>query len=129
MELGSYPGGAGNPRGKLLRNAGEAENGTGGLLVLITRKQASIGNLTSNGSKGGNGYPTTGYGMTGGGSGGGSINVFMLNKNSSYDKAKMNVLGGAAGVASGANARPGGAGGSGKISLGFIENGVYVPIE
>lgn len=72
-------GGAGNPGGKAAWGGGSdywtaygyaGENGTGGLLIMYAGRLFNEGTISSNGSRGGNGY------MVGGSSGGGSINIF-----------------------------------------------------
>lgn len=75
---GAYGGGAGagNPRGTKSSSATaqEAEDGTGGLLIIYTNELKGTGKISSNGSTGGT--DTNGIRYYGGGSGGGSINIF-----------------------------------------------------
>ncbi len=66
----SAGGGSGNPGGLGFNVGTRGQNGTGGLLVLYTKDLINNGQITSCGSNGGTAQ------ITGGSSGGGSINIF-----------------------------------------------------
>jgi len=91
---GGYPnggGGAGNPAGASYQ--GTAENGTGGLLAMYITGNLTFGTnglVTVNGSAGA--YAPTGY--HGGGSGGGSANVFYKGTATDYLTTKITATGG-----------------------------------
>lgn len=111
-------GGAGNPGGKGAENGfgnseeGTGENGTGGLLIIYSNAFNNLGNIESNGSKGGT------YGDTGGGSsGGGSINIFY---NQEFNQIGRIVTNG------GKNDGRGSEGGNGTVSTGSIFTGNYI---
>ena len=111
-------GGAGNPRGISNQLRGsysfDAENGTGGLLIIYSKNIINNSYIISNGSKGGYVMPSGG-GIAGGGcSGAGSINLFYMN-----NIEKGNVL--AQSIANG----NGGAGGNGSITIGNIRTGTF----
>ena len=118
----SFPGsagsGAGNPSGVATRRA---QNGTGGLLVILTNSDSYIGNLTSIGS-------TAQYDayVCGGASGGGSINVFFLGKPKDNFKNEINANGA---VASKGTHRYGGAGGNGTVTIGSIVSNYYTDLN
>ena len=103
-------GGAGNPIGSCVSSCSAATYGTGGLLVIYTGNFANNGSITANGSKGGNAYRAGG-----GGSGGGSVNIFyaMLT-----NKGTVTASGGSYGVGtrSGSERSNGGSGGAGTVT-------------
>ena len=103
-------GGAGNPIGSCVSNCSAATYGTGGLLVIYSGNFANNGSITANGSKGGNAYRAGG-----GGSGGGSVNIFyaMLT-----NKGTVTASGGSYGVGtrSGSERSNGGSGGAGTVT-------------
>jgi len=111
---GESGGGAGNPGGtKAGSGTGgtNGETGTGGLIILVVRGNLIIGTngiIESKGKNGGKGHSN--YGACGGGSGGGSINIFY---GGTYTKTGQ-VL--ATGGSSGSDGRPGGKGGDGCIT-------------
>lgn len=92
---------------------GSAENGCGGLLIIYSNNIKNNGQITSNGSKGGE--KTVG----GGSSGGGSINIFYVGD---YNNTGTILVDG--GIAVGTSIK-GGAGGNGSISVGNISTGTY----
>ena len=115
-------GGAGNPgeisnqiRGSYSFNS---ENGTGGLLIIYSKKVINNSYIISNGSKGGYIYPHGGGIVGGGCSGSGSINIFYMKS-----IKKGNIL--AQSIANG----NGGAGGDGSITIGSISTGTFVKDE
>ena len=113
-------GGAGNPGGTHLSNAQKGENGTGGLLIIYANNFCNKGQITSNGSKGGNAYRGAG-----GGSGGGSINIF-YNINSSTS-TNITATGGQKGIGtrSGGETANGGSGGTGSVTIGSIKTKTF----
>lgn len=116
-------GGAGNPAGTSNKVRGgsysiNAENGTGGLLIIYSKKLINNSYIISNGSKGGYVYPSGGGIAGGGSSGAGSINLFYID-----NLEKGNIL--AEGIAKGTN-HNGGAGGNGSITMGNIATGTFV---
>lgn len=111
-------GGAGNPGGYIKEFAYsgcKGSNGTGGLLVIYANKFENLGMISADGSAGANGYYS---GSCGGGSGGGSINIFTT-ENLSSESGKMSCNGGSGGKSSygGPN---GGNGGNGSITVTVI---------
>lgn len=106
--------GAGNPGGNSGENSGPAENGTGGLLVVSGNSISGVGSFEAKGSKGGDGnYPSSsGFSWTGGGSGGGSVNVFNLEGESDFSNFRWDVSGGKAGIANSGDPKRGGSGGA-----------------
>ena len=117
--IGVTTGGAGNPGGQAGRTT--ASNGTGGLLIIYGNKIHNEGNIYADGSKAGSVVSNyTKYNRAGGGgSGGGSINIFYK---TTCTKGTIIANGGIGGVAS----YNGGTGGSGSISIGNISTGTYV---
>jgi len=103
-------GGAGNPIGSCVSNCSSATYGTGGLLVIYSGNFANNGSITANGSKGGNAYRAGG-----GGSGGGSINIFYAMLTT---KGTVTASGGSYGVGtrSGSERSNGGSGGAGTVT-------------
>lgn len=97
--------------------AGNPSGGTGGLLIIYADNIANNGIISSDGSNGYSGAAENQCG--GGGSAGGSINIFYRN---SCTKGEVTTNGGAGGVAS----RTGGIGGSGTATVGNIETGTFV---
>ena len=111
-------GGVGNPTGS---GAGASNRGTGGLLTLIVEEDSLIGICQSNGIKAG-----VGTYACGGSSGGGSINVFFRgNILNPIDMKNISVVGGAKSVAR----TPGGAGGTGTVTVGTIVGGYYTDLN
>ena len=103
---GSGSGGAGNPGGIANSSAGiNGENGTGGLLTIYANEYDNRGILSTKGYKGGN----HSYNPCGGSSGGGSINIFYINK---LSDGTINVNGGS----SVGSSYKGGAGGKGTAT-------------
>ena len=103
---GSGSGGAGNPGGIANSSDGiNGENGTGGLLTIYANEYDNRGILSTKGYKGGN----HSYNPCGGSSGGGSINIFYINK---LSDGTINVNGGS----SVGSDLKGGAGGKGTVS-------------
>lgn len=103
-------GGAGNPIGTCVSNCSSATYGTGGLLVIYSGNFDNNGSITANGSKGGNAYRAGG-----GGSGGGSINIFYTMLTT---KGTITANGGSYGVGTrnGGEKANGGSGGTGTIT-------------
>ena len=103
-------GGAGNPIGTCVSNCSSATYGTGGLLVIYAGNFANNGSITSNGSKGGNAYRAGG-----GGSGGGSVNIFYAMLTS---KGTVTATGGSYGVGTRKSSERsnGGSGGAGTVT-------------
>ncbi|MDD2756925.1 MAG: hypothetical protein PHS80_15535, partial [Methanothrix sp.] len=101
---GYYGGGAGNPSGS---GAGE---GTGGLLIIYAKTVvvSSTGKINSNGSNGGNGTV-----KHGGGSGGGSLNIFY--QNALTNAGLITANGGAGGYGGSSGYWDGGPGGAGTV--------------
>jgi hypothetical protein len=95
-------GGAGNPGG----NYGNAQNGTGGLIVMFVKGNLTIGASGLISSDGSNGGSSTN--SSGGGSGGGSISVFYGGTLSNSGTVRAN--GGAGGTTSSYRGGEGGAG-------------------
>ena len=120
MGYTTYAGqGAGNPGGT---------NGTGGTLIIYAQNFNNTGTITANGSQGGESYRCC---STGGGSGGGSINIFY---NTIQGKNTMYVNGGIGGIRHNTYNNNnyngiGGTGGTGTISIGSISTGTYVSNE
>lgn len=113
------PGGAGsNPRGRDVTQL-NGSNGTGGLLILVTNVIRALGTVESKGSNGGIAH--TIYG-DGGSSGGGSINIFYSELNSTIDLVS----------AAGGESRTTNNGGDGTVSLdqipkeSFLMESIYV---
>jgi hypothetical protein len=112
-------GGAGNPGGiKAVYNSNnivyDGELGTGGLIILVVRGNLTIGTngkIESKGSKGG--YATSGQVQGGGGSGGGSINIFY---GGTYTKTGQVLATGGDGGTGGSSGYTGGKGGDGCIT-------------
>lgn len=115
-------GGAGNDAGYNARRTSGAgvanvtwertsENGTGGTLILFTKKLINNGLIASNGSNSGlSGYNDASHCRTGGASGGGSINIFYK---SYINSGNVTAAGGVAAQ----GALKGGDGGNGCITL------------
>lgn len=108
-------GGVGNPGGIGSRNnslTNQTASGTGGLLIIFASELENNNEITAKGVSP-NG-PTTGtYRSSGtGGSGGGSINIFLK-----VDSNKIGTI----------NADGGSYGGKGCISIGTISTGSYIP--
>ncbi len=117
------PGGAGNPGGTGIGSK-SGENGTGGLLIIYSDNYENKGTISASGSNGGI-YNS----VIGGGSGGGSINIF-TNQNTGIDQlgiitdTRYNEILGTTLYAGGkANA------GSGTINIGEIRNGKYYDLK
>jgi hypothetical protein len=89
---GYSAGGAGNPGQANYDNGSSSihgQDGTGGLLIIIAKSIINNGSIVSNGSNGGLGpYP-------GGGSGGGSIQLFYRDK---FKQGNISVAGGGPGI-------------------------------
>lgn len=103
-------GGAGNPSG----SGGTGENGTGGLIILVVRGNLTIGTngiIESKGVKSKN--ITATYNGMGGGSGGGSINIFY---GGTYTKSGQVLATGGSSGSGGFYSKPGGTGGDGCIT-------------
>lgn len=111
--------GSGNPSGGKMENnyikshIGYADNGCGGLLIILSKSINNNGVISSEGQKGEN------LSMGGGSSGGGSINIFY--KNDWDNNGNVNADGGK----STGTSYTGGAGGNGSISIGNISSGTY----
>jgi hypothetical protein len=106
-------GGAGNPGGAPGGSGGIAENGTGGLLILIVRGNLKIGpngSIVTDGSRGGATNAATAGG--GGGSGGGVLYVYY--GGTLTNNGTITANGGSGGTGSGPS---GGAGGAGTLVL------------
>lgn len=105
-------GGAGNPAGTDTGASPVAQNGTGGVLIIIcTGAFSGAGTIVAAGANGGN---STGAGSSGGGSGGGSVTIMY-----GSDSGPTPTAAGGTGAASG-GATAGGAGGAGtarKLAL------------
>lgn len=103
-------GGAGNPIGTCVSSCSSATYGTGGLLVIYSGNFENNGSITSNGSKGGNAYRAGG-----GGSGGGSINIFYTMLTT---KGTVTANGGSYGVGTrnSSERSNGGSGGTGTVT-------------
>ena len=114
---GGGSGGAGNPGGSGRWNG---ESGTGGLLIIYANTFSNNGTIVSNGKNGG--Y-TDNHGA-GGGSGGGSINIF-YNNISSF--GTINANGGSGGGSKNRYCANAGNGGSGTKNIGSISTGSYIP--
>ncbi len=99
--------------------AGNPSRGTGGLLIMSCSKLEGTGKIESKGSSG-----TKGTGNSrqffGGGSGGGSINVFVGEKNYS-NELSFDATGGPGNSA--------GSGGQGAVVVGSIIDGVYSDLD
>lgn len=116
-------GGAGNPGGSGMKSSTTytnvtyaGENGTGGLIILYSNKiiNSESGIIESNGSKGGKASSSDNI-ASGGGSGAGSINIFYIKsieKNGTISCEGQYI-------------NNGGAGGSGTVTIGMIENGNF----
>lgn len=111
-------GGAGNPEGISYGSASSPQRGTGGLLVIYGKNIINNNTIEANGSYGGSAYRTGG-----GGSGGGSINIFC---NGEIKKGIVNANGGDGGnawrVGESSN---GGRGGNGSAIIDFILKNRY----
>lgn len=106
-------GGAGNPA------AAGGTNGTGGLLIMYSDKLYNNGEISSKGSKGGNGYLYQGnYWEGGGSSGGGSINIFT---NQVHEYNSIVATGGTRGGATG------GIGGNGTVTINELDSILNYP--
>ncbi len=100
----------------------KAQDGTGGLLIIYTSKLNNSGKILSEGSNGAGGHFNLSYRYNGvvggGGSGGGSINIFAKEI---YKKATISSTGGQGGVVTGSGnsmgQQSGGPGGSGSTTL------------
>lgn len=115
-------GGAGNPGGvSVIKRAtdGKGDDGTGGLLIIYTNEFLNNGNISSNGSKGGDGLLSYSFWSKRWPEevalGGGSINIF-YKVNTSTQNSSITANGGAGGTheSGGTN---GGNGGNGTITL------------
>lgn len=116
-------GGAGNPGGNGWQSTGgnlngstwgSASSGTGGLLIIFA-DSSDISSLTSQGSNAQNG--TYDHSTNGGGSGGGSINVFSRLQ---LRVPSVNVNGGTGGTNNPASTYAGGAGGKGTYTFTYF---------
>ena len=113
-------GGAGNPGGKGAANRVQSDNvaykgqdGTGGLLIVMSDNCYNLGYIYSQGSSGGI------NGSIGGSSGGGTINVFY--KRQYNGDGIINANGGRYGNV--------GAGGNGSVTIGNISSGTFAKDE
>ena len=113
------PAGTGHDSEIFLTGAGNPTNGTGGLLIIKAKTIKNMGTLIANGSSVSRQYDAVT--ATGGGSGGGSINVF-YESCEIFDATKVSAQGGA--KLGGTPA--GGAGGNGSITIGSIATGDFV---
>lgn len=106
----------------------KGKNGTGGLLIIYSRKFVNNGTIESNGSDGGYGKDND-HSTSGGSSGGGSINIFFLICNI---KGNIKAVGGNA-IKNYTNydktTMYSGAGGNGSISNGFILSDDYFSMK
>lgn len=109
--------GAGNPGGKGNTENNNGATGTGGLLIIYTNSLINNGTIESKGSDGG-----ALTGVSGGASGGGSINIFY-----------KTLFEGNKPIATGGLAKKGGggsntmiAGGEGSVCIGSIATGKYI---
>ena len=119
----STGGGAGNPGGKGLNwIGGDATNGTGGLLILVADNIENNNVIESKGSNGGTSNNNRNFEAGGGSSGGGSINIFGKN---SIKKGTITTNGGIATYGYDYGNHYGGAGGTGSISIGQLQNETY----
>ena len=127
---GEAGGGAGNPGGTGSKVEFNGSNGTGGLLIIYANEYKNNGNITATGSDGG--APTNK--VSGGSSGGGSINIFT---NQSTEINQINQVGiltntmydailGITDQAGGASVSNGG---TGTINIGEIRNGTYYDLK
>ena len=107
-------GGAGNPGGYRY-----AQNGTGGLLIIFANSFINTGSVTANGYRGGWSSDSNFGDLGGGGSGGGSINIFYKGTYSST--GTYSVVSYKSGSVSGS----GGAGGAGTVTIGSIATGTF----
>ena len=106
-----------------------ADNGTGGLLCIFCSVSNELGILNSLGGNGGAPVKSTNPSWranSGGGSGGGSINIFLGGANNMPKFISFNVEGGISKKAGGKYL--GGNGGSGNINVGSIISSIYVPL-
>ena len=117
-------GGAGNPGGTGSNRYNNGSNGTGGLLIIYSDSYQNNGTINVSGSTGGI-YSS----IIGGGSGGGSINIF-TNQDTKIEQSEIvtdtrynEILGTASYVGGRANA------GSGTINIGEIRNGKYYDLK
>ncbi len=113
-------GGAGNPGGSGMSNAGPGSNGTGGLLIIYANTIINNGTIHADGSVGG-----WAYRAGGGGSGGGSVNIF-YRKESTLGTITANAGAGGAGTRGGGETTRGGLGGAGTVTKGSVETGDFV---
>ena len=97
----------------------KGDNGTGGLLVIYANVFNNLGIISSIGSNGGN----VNWHGSGGGSGGGSINIFYK---SNISLGTITVSGGSAGGSQGGWYYRGFDGEEGSISVGNISTGTYI---
>lgn len=114
-------GGAGNPGGKGSASGTDGQDGTGGLMILFVKGKVIIGDKGSIQSKGSNAGNVTGHADSrfGGGSGGGSINIFTptgLVNNPSL----ISVAGGVSGTRPSTATLLGKSGGNGSITIGKL---------
>lgn len=101
----------GGKNGYANASEGKGETGTGGLLVIYANDFNNVGNIYSKGSRG-----TYLNRVSGGSSGGGSINIFCKEK---Y------IEGGEIQATGGSYQTCGSSGGDGSISVGNISTGTY----
>ncbi len=99
------------------RGAGNPSYGTGGLLVIKAGIIKNMGTLSSHGASAHTAWDSRS--VTGGGSGGGSINVF-YETCENFIPSSITVTGGAK-----TGNYPGGAGGNGSITIGTIQDGTF----
>ena len=120
-------GGAGNPGGySAAAYSSHGQSGTGGLLIIYAGRLENNASITSNGSVGGTAYRTGG-----GGSGGGSVNIFydILTSNGTLVKnsGTITAYGGSGGAGTRAGeSGPGGNGGNGCVTKGILYKGTFV---
>jgi type II secretory pathway pseudopilin PulG len=124
-------GGTGNPSGlnstyrATLQNYVQ-RNGTGGLLILYADKLQNNGSIEANGVTSSYGTlpdASKSDGLTGGSSGGGSVNLFT---NNCLKAGNISAVGGEAQPGTREKTCLGGAGGNGSVSIGNISTGVYI---
>lgn len=114
-------GGAGNTGGVGQYNQAnnqslKGSNGTGGLLVLYSKDIMNTGNITSNGTTGGNASGANAGYAGGGSSGGGSINIFYHEQINGIENIQAN---------GGSSNYGGGEGGIGSITIGSVATGSF----
>ena len=90
----------------------KGNDGTGGLLIIFSSTFTNNGLISSRGTDSADGV----FAVSGGASGGGSVNVF-------YNKLKNK---GEFDVSGGKSVKYGGAGGAGTATVGRIENGTFI---